>query len=193
MAVVRLDFDSFTPASWNPVPGNEVLDLLSVENIVFAANWASLVQVWDRRRNLTAMDRIFLHRLHRPHQPSSSVDSSPPTSLVWSDEFNGSTLIRRIGDMTLVAGAGVMVSRSTTPTGKKTLVFDGALIIEAHKEDYLGSSYTSARLDSESEGISIRPDRARVKVPAGTGTWPAFWMLGTGLGEPGRTWPNVAK
>ena len=36
--LVRLDFDSFTPASWNPVPGNEVLDLLSVENIVFAAN-----------------------------------------------------------------------------------------------------------------------------------------------------------
>ena len=36
--IVRVPFDSFSPASWNPTPGNEVLDLVSVENIVFAVN-----------------------------------------------------------------------------------------------------------------------------------------------------------
>ena len=110
--LVRLDFDSFTPASWNPVPGNEVLDLLSVENIVFAANsgiTSSGVAIDDVTLYSDGSD--LLHRLHRPHQPQflSLIRRRRP---VWSGATSSTeaALIPRIGDMTLVAGAGVMVS-----------------------------------------------------------------------------------
>ena len=70
------------------------------------------------------MDRTLLHRLHRPHQPQflSLIRRRRP---VWSGATSSTeaALIRRIGDMTLVAGAGVMVSRSTTPTARKRSCF----------------------------------------------------------------------
>ena len=194
---MRLDFDSFTPASWNPVPGNEVLDLLSVENIVFAANSGIT-------SSGVAIDDVTLYSDGSDSSPSPTSttsttvpqpDSSPPTSLVWSDEFNGSSINSSnwrydIGGW----GWGNGESQYYTDRQENARVSDGALIIEAHKEDYLGSSYTSARLLTQNlREFQYGRIEARVKVPAGTGTWPAFWMLGTGLGEPGRTWPNVGE
>ena len=195
--LVRLDFDSFTPASWNPVPGNEVLDLLSVENIVFAANSGIT-------SSGVAIDDVTLYSDGSDSSPSPTSTtsttvpqpaSSPPTSLVWSDEFNGSSINSSnwrydIGGW----GWGNGESQYYTDRQENARVSDGALIIEAHKEDYLGSSYTSARLLTQNlREFQYGRIEARVKVPAGTGTWPAFWMLGTGLGEPGRTWPNVGE
>lgn len=34
---------------------------------------------------------------------------------------------------------------------------------------------------------------ARVRMPAGQGLWPAFWMLGSNLSEPGSGWPNCGE
>jgi beta-glucanase (GH16 family) len=51
-------------------------------------------------------------------------------------------------------------------------------------------TYTSARLDTRGH---LQPAHgrveARIRLPAGAGLWPAFWMLGTN----GSRWPNVGE
>ena len=42
--LITLPFESFSPSDWNPVPGNGILDLRAVHNIVFAANSGESVE-----------------------------------------------------------------------------------------------------------------------------------------------------
>lgn len=66
-------------------------------------------------------------------------------------------------------------------------VENGVLLITALKEDYNGASYTSARLTTK--GLfeqAYGRFEARIRVPRGSGLWPAFWLLGAdceGVGE----------
>ena len=189
--IVRVPFDSFSPASWNPTPGNEVLDLVSVENIVFAVNSGATTAG-------VAIDDVSLYVDNSSSTTTTTLpqgDTSPPTDLVWSDEFNGSGINTSNWGYDIGGwGWGNNESQYYTNRQENARVEDGALVIEAHREDYLGSSYTSARLLSQNlREFQYGRIEARVKVPAGTGTWPAFWMLGTGLGEPGRVWPDVGE
>ena len=189
--VVRVPFDSFTPASWNPTPGNEVLDLVSVENVVIAVNSGATIAG-------VAIDDVSLYRVGSSSTATTTIPQQgnwPPTQLVWSDEFNGSGIDSSnwrydIGGW----GWGNGEAQYYTSRPENARVEDGALIIEALREDYQGSAYTSARLLSQNlREFQYGRIEARVKVPSGSGTWPAFWMLGTGLGQPGRTWPNVGE
>ena len=69
------------------------------------------------------------------------------------------------------------------------------LIIEAHKEDYEGASYTSGRVHSEGKGDFLYGRfEVRAKLPRGQGTWAAIWMLPSDpyrystTCEPGEDW-----
>lgn len=55
----------------------------------------------------------------------------------------------------------------------------GNLRITARRETFGNREYTSARLQTQ-DTFEQRYGRfeARVKIPAGTGLWPAFWMMG---------------
>jgi beta-glucanase (GH16 family) len=52
--------------------------------------------------------------------------------------------------------------------------------------------YTSARLISAKK-VEVQYGRleARIKVPGGSGLWPAFWALGTNIGQVG--WPQSGE
>jgi len=76
--------------------------------------------------------------------------------------------------------------------GDNAEVADGFLTITARKEKREGSEYTSTRMVSKNKGDFLYGRfEARIKVPAGLGTWPAFWMLPTdkAYGE----WPNSGE
>ncbi len=67
-------------------------------------------------------------------------------------------------------------------------VQNGILLITAQKEQFEGSSYTSARISTK--GIFERAYgrfEARIRVPGGSGLWPAFWMLGADCNGAGET------
>lgn len=67
-------------------------------------------------------------------------------------------------------------------------VEDGHLVIEARKEDWKGSHYTSASLHTHQKAEwTYGRIEVRAKVPAGRGMWPAAWMLGSNIGSAG--WP----
>lgn len=127
--------------------------------------------------------------------------------LIWSDEFDGSTLdaskwTAEIGNGAekSVPGWGNNELQYYTDSPENVSLDDGKLIIRAQKEvksfsvngqDYT-TDYTSARLITEGKfSVSYGKIEARMKVPSGQGFWPAFWMLGDDIGEVG--WPACGE
>jgi beta-glucanase (GH16 family) len=71
-------------------------------------------------------------------------------------------------------------------------VEDGHLIIEAHKENFEKSQYTSARIVTKEKGDWLYGKlEIRAKLPDGRGTWPAIWMLSTDWEYGG--WPESGE
>ena len=72
-----------------------------------------------------------------------------------------------------------------------TYVSDGTLKILAKREDYTDQGqtkeFTSARLNSKF-AFTYGKVEVRAKLPTGVGTWPAIWMLGKNITEPGAFW-----
>ena len=116
--------------------------------------------------------------------------------LVWSDEFNysGKPDPNVWTHETGAGGWGNNEWQYYTDRPENARVEDGKLVIEARKEDYEGSSYTSARLITYQSGVSFKYGKieARIKLPYGQGIWPAFWMLGNGIFE-GTPWPGCGE
>lgn len=117
--------------------------------------------------------------------------------LVWRDEFDYEGLPDPAKWAYDVGGHGWgnrELQYYTEAREKNARVEAGVLIIEAHREQYEGSNYTSARLvtrgrqDWEGGRFVIR-----ALVPEGVGTWPAIWMLPVewNLGE--GIWPDVGE
>jgi len=112
--------------------------------------------------------------------------------LVWSDEFDGTSL--NLDNWTYETGTGTWgwgnnEEEYYTSRKENIRIENGFLVIEARKEAYNGSSYTSARIKSlNKQEFAYGKIEARLKVPAGAGTWPAFWMLGK-IGS----WPGCGE
>ena len=68
------------------------------------------------------------------------------------------------------------------------------LILEARKEPWRGSRYTSARLVSKTKGDwTYGRIEVRAQLPSGTGTWPAIWMLPTNSSYGNGRWPDTGE
>lgn len=104
-------------------------------------------------------------------------------TLVWSDEFNYRGLPDPAKWNYDVGGNGWGNNELEYYTENRTenaRVENGNLVIEARKEDFQDKHYTSARLVSKGKGDwKFGKIEVRAKVPAGRGTWPAIWMLGS--------------
>lgn len=98
--------------------------------------------------------------------------------LVWSDEFNGES----IDTDTWNFWEGPAYNNELqyyTPRSVNAYIQDGKLYLEAHRENYRGMEYTSARISTDSTRIGWERGRfeARLKMPEGKGFWPAFWLM----------------
>jgi len=66
------------------------------------------------------------------------------------------------------------------------------LKIKAIKENYMGSTYTSTRMLSKDKYVfTYGKVEVRAKLPAGVGTWPAIWMLGSDVNT--VPWPGCGE
>ena len=121
---------------------------------------------------------------------------APPgfNTLVWSDEFNGSTISSaNWGFDTGAGGWGNNELENYTNRSENARVSNGSLIIEARRENFGGSLYTSARMKTQGKqsfGINTWVE-ARIDAPQGQGIWPAFWMLGNSISTVG--WPSCGE
>lgn len=79
-----------------------------------------------------------------------------------------------------------------TDRPENVTVQNGILIITAKKEEFNGSSYTSARLVTKGKfEQAYGRFEARMRLPYGQGIWPAFWLLGANIDE--VSWPNCGE
>ena len=79
-----------------------------------------------------------------------------------------------------------------TSRPENVIVQNGVLKITAKKENYMGSAYTSTRLLSQNKFVfTYGRVEVRAKIPAGVGTWPAIWMLGSNIASVG--WPACGE
>jgi len=134
---------------------------------------------------------------------ATTVASAEPNrqtyNLVWSDEFNGSSL-----DMSNwvieTGGHGWGNGEREYYTNGNNLIFNGStMTIQARKENPPGSScwygtcqYSSSRLKTAGKR-EFRYGRieGRLSIPVGQGLWPAFWTLGANIGTIG--WPKSGE
>lgn len=131
--------------------------------------------------------------------------------LVWSDEFNGTSLDS--GNWNYDEGTGA--AQGLTGWGNNELEYytdrsqniriedlaghgssGRGLVIEAREESYGGKSYTSARINSKGKReFTYGKIEARIKLPVeqgnSRGIWPAFWMLGANIDT--NPWPECGE
>ena len=104
----------------------------------------------------------------------------------------GRPIIRVDRELNWVTGGGWGNNEAQyyTDNPKNVRVQNGKLIIEALREDFYGSKYTSSRIKTKKSWKYGRFE-IRAKLPKGIGTWAAFWGLPTEW-EYGN-WPNSGE
>ncbi len=122
--------------------------------------------------------------------------SSSDWTLVWQDEFNGAdgSVVDSNKWNYDVGGAWGNGAELEYYTNRLTnsSIQSGNLQITALRENYLGNLYTSARIQTKRKFTQLYGRyEARIKIPAGKGVWPAFWMIGDNIDTVG--WPACGE
>jgi len=115
--------------------------------------------------------------------------------LVWSDEFDAPEIDMNKWSYEVGTGNwgwGNGEAQYYTDNSNNSFIEDGKLIIKAIRQYYAGSEYTSARMVTKNKGDwAYGRFEIRAKLPAGTGTWPAIWMMPTDSEYGG--WPDSGE
>lgn len=129
------------------------------------------------------------------------IAPEPPDGmeLTWSDEFDTDGV--NLDNWTYDIGGwgwGNGEAQYYTDRPENSRTENGVLVIELRQEPYEGNSFTSARLRTQGlQEFKYGRIEARIKVPEGAGTWPAFWMLGASFDqnapEQENQWPFVGE
>ena len=112
--------------------------------------------------------------------------------LIWNDEFetNGAPDPAKWGyDLGTNNGWGNNELENYTNNPANVHIADGLLYINAIKTN---GTWTSARVKTQNKfNFTYGKIQFRAKLAAGTGTWPALWMLGESITTKG--WPACGE
>jgi beta-glucanase (GH16 family) len=124
----------------------------------------------------------------------------PPATqwnIVWSDEFNGSSIDAskwtfETGNGGSNPGWGNKELEYYTSRTNNAYVKNGLLHIVAQQESMGGFSFTSARMKTQGlYATTYGRIEWRAVMPAGVGMWPGLWLLGANIGSVG--WPGCGE
>lgn len=114
--------------------------------------------------------------------------------LLFSDEFNtpGAPDASKWAYDLGAGGWGNNELQYYTNRTENAVVENGVLKIKAIRENYSGSTFTSARLKTQGK-FDFKYGRVEInaKVPVGVGTWAAAWMLGANIAT--VPWPECGE
>jgi len=125
---------------------------------------------------------------------TTSITVTVSLALIWSEEFDtpGAPDPSKWGYDIGAGGWGNNELQYYTNSLDNAVVSGGTLKIIAKAQSFGGSNYTSARLLSKDK-FSFKYGKVEVKakLPAGGGTWPAVWMLGSNINT--VPWPACGE
>ncbi len=118
--------------------------------------------------------------------------------LVWNDEFDEGTTLNSADWTHEVQGSGWVnnelqnyVNHQTSTGNVVTEVKDGSLHIHCFKEN--GKIYSGRVYAHVNKGWQYGWFEARINLPSGKGTWPAFWMMPVGNDWNTNPWPMCGE
>ncbi len=127
--------------------------------------------------------------------------TTPDAGLIWSDEFNGTSLDATKWNIEKGYGSGDSGWGNDewqlyTDSSSNVRVAGGNLVLTARCDsgvcDKRDGSITSARINTKGKfSTKFGKIQARIKTPNGKGMWSAFWMLGTNFDSVG--WPKSGE
>lgn len=121
------------------------------------------------------------------------VSCSQERKLILNEEFSGETLDASVWSFALGDGCpqacGWGNNELQVYTDNNHRLENGHLIITAKMDS---AQYTATRIHTKDKfEFTYGTIEMRAKLPAGKGTWPAFWMLGANIDEVG--WPACGE
>ncbi|MEZ4472838.1 MAG: glycoside hydrolase family 16 protein [bacterium] len=133
----------------------------------------------------------------QPTLPDAGTGAEASWRLVWSDEFEGAAgtppdPARWVHDVGGDGWGNDQLEFDTDRVENAAHDGQGNLVITAREEAFGGRAYTSARI--KTQGLFAQRHgrfEARIRLPAGRGLWPAFWMLGDDIETVG--WPRCGE
>jgi len=124
--------------------------------------------------------------------PVSGNEAPPGWRLVWSDEFNGGGLDGSKWTIETKGPGWVnheLQAYTTRPENVR--VENGHLVLEGRRDFAGGGEYSSGRIHTAGHASwTYGRMEARIQLPGGLGTWPAFWMMPNDFG---RGWPACGE
>lgn len=148
-------------------------------------------KVWNSAFTVAEMKALF---------GSSGGDSGssdayrPGRTLIWEDDFSGTTLNTSNWDYENNYSRPNEVQNYVAGTNN-VWIEDGKLVIKAKKESSNGKEWSSGCIhtDNKREFMYGRFE-AKIKIPQTVGSFPAFWTLGGNYEEgAGITWPYCGE
>lgn len=117
-------------------------------------------------------------------------------TLVWNDEFSGSTINSDYWVFETGTGCPNLCGWGNDELqyyrSQNAWVDGGVLIIEARRENFGGRQFTSARMKTQGrQSFQYGRIDIRALLPRGQGMWPATWMLGDNITTIG--WPRSGE
>tara|TARA_B110000014_G_C20114154_1_gene587869 strand:- start:594 stop:1766 length:1173 start_codon:yes stop_codon:yes gene_type:complete len=133
------------------------------------------------------------HIFSIPETGYTTPETYEGMNLVWSDEFDGSTI--NMNNWTFEIGTGNWGwgnNELQYYQEDNSSIIEGNLVIEARRQSFESSNYTSSRLITRGKQ-SFKYGRIDIRavMPEGQGIWPALWMLGTNHFQVG--WPTCGE
>ncbi len=103
-------------------------------------------------------------------------------SLVWSDEFNGTSLDASNWTPDIGTGCPDLCGWGNAELeyyrAENVTVSGGNLVLTSRDESYGGASFTSGKVHTRNKQFFLYGRiEMRAKIPTGGGMWPAFWMM----------------
>ena len=134
----------------------------------------------NRTLYITARTSLYSIRMANAGIPrqAKTIPTLHGYRLRWSDEFDGDDIdyanwTHEVGD-----NWHNNELQAYTDRDENSYVKNGKLVIVARKELYHNKAFTSARMRTKGkQDFTFGRIEARIKLPAGGGMWPAFWMM----------------
>ena len=185
--VTTLTANSFTVDKWLPLTVNATIPA-GTDKVQLISEFV--------QNAATDMGSVYLDDLSIGFGTINATTTVGGTTypLVWSDEFDGTTLnssnwVPETGRGPNNDGWGNNEQQNYTSDSANLRVDSGNLIIQAVKS---GNAWTSARIKSQDKrSFQYGKIEFRAKLPTGVGPWPAAWLLGNNISS--VNWPACGE